>query len=191
MSKEWVEIIKADVDTIDSEIKSWAEIDHLWDNNYELLSKYSLLNDIIPLCGSADVNQEEYDYDFPGQSGILYSIETNDPDSFKAELRQHIIDIISPPNTVKQPTDNAHNFSIDEIVDILMSEAASVRNMRAPAGYQGMADQSAIELELAAKLLADNNPDLQNTVDILRNLSRKIRVSGTKATIDKIIKSLV
>jgi hypothetical protein len=191
MTKKWAEIIKSEEDSINFEIVRWAGIDQLWEDNYELLSNCNLIQDIMPFCEAAEINQEEYDCEFPGRSGILYSIETNNPEILKHEIRQLVGDIISPrDNNVNVSSQIQSSPTVDEIVDILMGEAAGVRNLRAPAGYQGMAEQSAREMEAAAKLLLENNKSLEDAVVILSNLILKIRVSSSKSRIDGIIKGL-
>jgi hypothetical protein len=191
MTKKWVEIIKSEEDSINFEIVRWAGIDQLWEDNYELLSSCNLIQDIMPFCGSAEINKEEYDCEFPGRSGILYSIETNNPESLKHEIMQLVGDIISPrDNNVNVSSQAQSSPTVVQIVDILMGEAAGVRNLRAPAGYQGMAEQSAREMEAAAKLLMENNTSREDAVVILSNLTRKIRVSGSRSRIEGIISRL-
>ena len=72
----------------------YAEISALSDNEEDLLWSDHTDISIVNECTHAElVVTGEFD-EIPGQSDEFYELETNDPNSFKAELRQIISNII-------------------------------------------------------------------------------------------------
>ena len=66
----WVEILRAEEDTIDWEILDWADARDLWDEHYDKSKYFSVVADILSKCSSVEVTSEQYDHDAPGRSGL-------------------------------------------------------------------------------------------------------------------------
>lgn len=192
MSDGWIKILsEIEDDSIDWQILDWAEVRDLWDEHYDLLYRYSVVGDLLPDCDSAEIISEEYDCDFPGRSGVLYTIETNDPEQLKLEIRDRIEQLINPPpQSIFTTIDPTQVREIEQIVDFLMAEAATVRNLRAPAGYQVLAVGTANALEAAAQDLLTGSWDKARLSSHLSALLDKIASSGTQSALKTILKNL-
>ena len=81
---------KEDDDVVDSKVLDWAGLRELWDAHEEILSNYSVVQNILPMCCNVDIETEEWDAGVPGRSGIYFSIETSYKDHrVSAEVHGH------------------------------------------------------------------------------------------------------
>ena len=82
------------MDGLSIDLIKYAEISALSDNEEDLLWSDHTDISIVNECTHAElVVTGEFD-EIPGQSDEFYELETNDPNSFKAELRQIISNLI-------------------------------------------------------------------------------------------------
>lgn len=187
----WVEILRAEEDTIDWEILDWADARDLWDEHYDKTKYFSVVADILSKCSSVEVTSEQYDHDAPGRSGLEYTIETDNPELLKKEIFAQIQIIIQPP-LIEQITPQAQVLTgeKDQIIGLLTMWASAARNLRLPAGYQGMAEANSRNLEVAAREISEGNYDKEKIAEILATLITKIHSDNIKNKIKRIIGSL-
>ena len=82
------------MDGLSIDLIKYAEISALSDNEEDLLWSDHTDISIVNECAHAElVVTGEFD-EIPGQSDEFYELETNNPNNFKAELRQIISNII-------------------------------------------------------------------------------------------------
>jgi hypothetical protein len=187
----WVEILRAEEDAIDWKILDWAGARDLWDEHYDKTKYFSVVTDILSKCSSVEVTSEQYDHGAPGRSGLEYTIETDNPKLLKKEIFAQI-QIIIEPLLIERITPQAQVFTgeKDQIIGLLMMWASTARNLRLPAGYQGMAEANSRNLEVAAGEISAENYDKEKVAEILATLITKINSDSIKTKIKKIIRSL-
>ena len=159
----WVEIIKAEEDTVDWEILRWVALREFWDAHTSKLSRYSIVKDILPSCSAVEVQTQEYDLNFPGRSGTNYIIETNNEVSLKRELQEKIHALIhSTTPKIDQPSYNPPSiyqmiFDQNSLRDFLSSEATSLK-LSGVSGIwaKGLTTQTAYLLDRAVSNLSEN-----------------------------------
>lgn len=188
---KWIEIIRADDDVIDWEILDWADARDLWDKHYDETQKFSVIREILPNCSSAEILKEKYDFEMPGRSGIEYVIQTNNAELLREEIISHINNIIYSARIDQIPIHKLASIAKENpAINFLMDQAATARNMRLPAGFQGMAEASARTLEAAATELSKGHYKSSEVAEILAELARRIHGNGIQADIRKFIKNL-
>ena len=81
------------LDGLDIDIVVYSGFGELTDEQHDKL--WAEMTDIhlVEMCNNCELF-ETGEQDAPGFSTIFYSLITNDPDAFKAELRQHITTIL-------------------------------------------------------------------------------------------------
>ena len=90
---EW-EVCTGDlIDGLDIDIVAYSEFGELTDEQYDHLWEEMTDIRLVELCDSCELI-ETGEWDAPGQSTVFYSLITSDPATFKAELRQHISNIL-------------------------------------------------------------------------------------------------
>jgi hypothetical protein len=188
---KWVQIIRAEEDTIDWDILDWADARELWDEHYDKTQNFSLVRDILSKCPSAEVISEEYDFDLPGRSGVEYVIETNNPDSLKKEIIDQI-KILIQLTRIDQLSSQAPSATInqDQIINFLLKQAVALEGIRVPAGYEGMAQVTVRALKSVAKTLSKGHCEKPQISALLSELIQKVYGEGLKADLRKIIDDL-
>lgn len=132
-------IISATDDTVEQEVLEWAGLWGLWEDNEPTLSNFNIVADVLSRCPSASVEEDEWDGDFPGRSGVTYQIATSDPGVLKRELKAVLEAIIRNPNKDSRPQDKQQDElhlprTASEIADYLDSEATEVSKIRTSPG---------------------------------------------------------
>jgi hypothetical protein len=89
----WKEIISADDDVISGELLDWSGLRDTWDR-HDLVAYYDFTNDIAEFCDHIYIEKEEWDANLPGRSGTWHTIETDDPDQLKKELRSKLAELL-------------------------------------------------------------------------------------------------
>jgi hypothetical protein len=87
-----IEIASADDDTIAEEVLAWSGLGKLWDQ-HELGEIYDFISDVLEDCPSAWIDQESWDNDLPGHSGVWHTVSTSDPKQLKAEIKSRILEL--------------------------------------------------------------------------------------------------
>jgi len=188
---KWIEIIRADDDVIDWEILDWADARELWDKHYDETQKFSVIREILPNCSSAEILKEKYDFDMPGRNGIVYVIQTNNSELLREEIISHINNIIYSAQINQLAIHElASTAKENQVINFLLDQAVTARNMHLPAGFQGMAEASARTLEAAATELSNGHYKNSEVSEILVELVQKIHGVGIQAEIRKFIRKL-
>lgn len=173
---EWKNVCEAGDDTIDYEILSWANVIDLWES-HDNHDKFSVVNDVLTKCSSVDVIKEEWDGGMPGQSGVFFEIESNNPDRLKEEIKIGINELFAPPpklssNKVKI----GECTSIEEVVTLLKSKSEYLKRMRTPPPG-GMPQTDAKKLDEMVSLLQHVEG---NTTEITNLCSSRFYTSTAK-----------
>lgn len=157
MYNSYQEIIRCDDDSINWEILYWSDLSEFWRENENVLGNYSVLSDILMHCRNVLIEEEEYDFDFPGRSGINYVIYTDNATALKDELFSRLKDLTKPMNSFtsngNKSFSESKSFQIgscQQLVEYLKGQAAAIKTIRGPAGYGGMITTSVNILEQTA-----------------------------------------
>lgn len=90
---KWEEIASADQDTVSWELLEWAGLLDIWNGCQERWERADLewnhdfVSEVAESCSHIFIDQEEWDNEMPGDSGVSYTIETDNPEALRQELR--------------------------------------------------------------------------------------------------------
>jgi hypothetical protein len=176
--KQKTKVITFDDDEIQWKMLNYAGSREYWNEHLCELSNCDFVHDVLEFCSSVYIDSKSWDVDFPGRSGIEYTLTILDEESLKEELRERLVKLAEPA-VVYTPTPKpvSHN-NIEQIADYLRRKAAYIACLRDLPGHTGMSKMIASRLSEAARSLREEARDDEEVRSFLLKVAGECRSGG-------------